>query len=498
MLENFATGTAVAFQPISLLAIAVGVSWGIVGGALPGISGTVAMALVLPLTFGMPASAALMMLAGVYVGAMYGGSITAILIGTPGTPGTAITVVDGYELQKQGRGAKALGISLVTGFIGGTAGVLILISMALPLSGIALAFGPSEYFALGVLGLALVTSFSETGFLKMGLSTLLGLMMATVGIDPFSGTARFTFGRVELVGGISTVVGITGLLAVSEVFAQVTTSTTWTRVRARAATDLPTWQELKGVTPAMVVGTILGTLEGLVPGGGGSVASFIAYNQAKRWSKRPELFGKGSLEGVAAPETANNVVTASALIPLLTFGIPGSNAAAVLLSGMMLHGLVPGPMLFERNADVVYGLFVGLFIANVFMLVLGYLALRPCLYLVSVPKPLLMSGIMLLVLVGAYSIEQDVLNVWLVLGTGLLGFLMRRYGFSVLAAVLGLVLGFMVEVNFRRALVLSGANPAVFWERPICLFLLMCAVVTFLLPLWQYRRDRGRVRTAIS
>lgn len=496
MLENFALGAAVAFKPVSLLAMLAGVAWGIVGGALPGISGSIAMALLLPFTFGMPASAALMMLAGVYIGAMYGGSITAILIRTPGTPGSAITVIDGYELQRQGKGAKALGVSLVTGFIGGIASVFILVFLALPLSRIALAFGPAEYFALGFFGLTLIASFAGKEQLKGLISGLLGLMLATVGTDPYSGTPRFTFGNINLLGGVEAIVGIMGLFAVSEILYQIAESAGWEKFRGKASTDLPTWRELKSLTPAMGIGTVMGTIEGLLPGGGGSIAAFIAYHEAKRWSKHPELFGKGSLEGVAAPETANNVVTGTALIPLLTFGIPGSNAAAVFLGGMMLHNLLPGPMLFERNADVVYSLFVSLLVSNVFMLVLGYLILKPCIYLVNVPKPLLMTGIMALVLIGAYSVSSDIFNVWLVLATGLVGYLMRRYNFNVLAMVLGLVLGFMVEVNFRRALVLSGGSPAIFFERPLALGLLVGAAVLLALSIVLMRGTIERVETA--
>ncbi len=492
MLDNFLTGAAIALRPVSLFAMLAGVTWGIVGGALPGISGSIAMALLLPFTFGMPASAALMMLAGVYIGAMYGGSITAILIRTPGTPGSAITVVDGYELQKQGRGAKALGVSLVTGFIGGIASVFILIFMAVPLSRVALAFGPAEYFALGFFGLALIASLSGKEQLKGLISGLLGLMLATVGTDPFSGTPRFTFGSLDLIGGVAAIVGIIGLFAVSEIFQQVVESRGWEKFRGRPATDLPTWRELKSLSPAMGIGIVMGTVEGLLPGGGGSIAAFIAYNEAKRWSKHPEQFGKGSLEGVAAPETANNVVTGTALIPLLTFGIPGSNAAAVFLGGMMLHNLLPGPMLFERTPDIVYSLFVSLFISNVFMLVVGYLILKPCLYLVNVPKPLLMTGIMALVLVGAYAVEGNIFNVWLVLATGLVGYFMRRYNFNILAAVLGLVLGFMVEVNLRRALLLSGGDPMTFVERPISLVLIVLALVTLAVPLWRRFRELKR------
>jgi putative tricarboxylic transport membrane protein len=489
MLEHFVTGFAVALKPISLLAMTAGVAWGIIGGALPGISGSIAMALLLPFTFGMPAYVALMMLSGVYIGAMYGGSITAILIRTPGTAGSTVTVIDGYEMQKRGEGAKALGISLVTGFIGGVASVFILVFFAIPLSRFALLFSAPEYFALALFGLCLIASLSGTEQLKGLISGLLGLMLATIGTDTFSGTPRFTFDTVELIGGIEPVVGIIGLFAVSEVLQQVVAPGAWERFRGKARTVLPTWAELRRLSPAMVIGTGVGTVEGLLPGGGGSIAAFLAYNEAKRWSRHPEEFGRGSIEGVAAPETANNVVTGTALIPLLTFGIPGSNAAAVLLGAMMLHDLVPGPTLFEKNVEVVYGLFASLLISNVLMLILGYLLLRPSVYLVNVPKPLLMTGILGLVLVGAYSVEGSLFDVWLVLGTGLLGFLMRRYNFNVVAAVLGLVLGFMVEANFRRSLLMSGGDPLVFLERPITLVLLAFAAFTLALPLWRRFRE---------
>ncbi len=489
MFDNFVVGIAEALKPVSLLAMTAGVTWGIIGGALPGISGSIAMALLLPFTFGMPPSAALMMLSGVYIGAMYGGSIPAILIRTPGTPGSAITIVDGYEMQKRGEGAKALGISLVTGFVGGIASVFILIFFAIPLSQVALRFHAAEYFAIGLFGLCLIASLAGKEQLKGLISGLLGLMIATVGTDPFSGTPRFTLGSIDLIGGIEPIVAIIGLFAVSEVFQQVTELNVWEKFTGKARTVLPTWAEMRRLTPAMVIGTIVGTLEGLLPGGGGSIAAFIAYNESRRWSKHPEEFGHGSMEGVAAPECANNVVTGTALIPLLTFGIPGSNAAAVFLGAMMLHDLLPGPMLFEKNAPVVYGLFASLFISNILMLVLGYLFLKPCVRLVNVPKPLLMTGVLGLVLVGAYAVSNDIFNVWLVLGMGLLGFVMRRYHFNVLAAVLGLVLGFLVEVNFRRALVLSSGDYLTFVERPIAAGLLVCAAITLVLPLWRRFRE---------
>ncbi|MGH2425379.1 MAG: tripartite tricarboxylate transporter permease [bacterium] len=494
MLERFALGAEIAFQPLSLLMMLIGVSWGIIGGALPGISGSIAMALLLPLTFGMNPAVALMMLAGVYIGAMYGGSITAILISTPGTPGAAATVIDGYALHKQGKSGKALGVSLITGTIGGIVSVFILVALAVPLSKIALAFGPPEYFALGVFGLALISSFVGRDLVKGAISAVLGLIIATAGTDPFSGTPRFTFGTIDLLSGVALVAGMIGLFAVSEIFHQISEGVDWERVRGRFTTDLPTLVELWKLRFATGVGIVMGTIEGLLPGGGGAIAAFISYNEAKRWSKHPEEFGHGSLEGIAAPETANNVVTGTALIPLLTFGIPGSNGAAIMLAAMLLHGVQPGPQLFERTPQIVYGLFVGMLIANVMMLVLGFLALRPSIAIVNVRPPLLYAGILALVLVGAYSISNSMFEVWVVLVTGLIGYGMRRFGFNILAVVLGLVLGFIVEANLRRSLLISLGNPWVFFTRPISGLLLLFALFTLLWPIVRQVRDDRRAR----
>lgn len=494
MLERFALGAAIALQPISLLMMTLGVAWGIVGGALPGISGSIAMALLLPLTFGMNPAVALMMLAGVYIGAMYGGSITAILISTPGTPGAAATVIDGYELHRKGQSGKALGVSLITGTIGGVISVFILVVLAVPLSKVALAFGPPEYFALGIFGLALISSFVGRDLVKGAISAILGLIVATAGTDPFSGTPRFTFGKTDLLTGVEIVAGMIGLFAVSEIFHQIAEGVDWERIRGRYSTTLPTLLELWRLRVATAIGIVLGTLEGLLPGGGGAIASFISYNEAKRWSKHPEEFGHGSLEGVAAPETANNVVTGTAMIPLLTFGIPGSNGAAIMLAAMLLHGIQPGPQLFERTPQIVYGLFVGMLVANVMMLVLGFLALRPAIAIVNVRRPLLLAGILAVVLVGAYSISNRMFEVWVVLITGAIGYGMRRYGYNVLAMVLGLVLGFLVEANLRRSLLISIGNPWVFVTRPISALLLAFAVITLVWPIVRQVREDRRAR----
>lgn len=498
MIERFALGFGIALEPVSLLMMLLGVAWGILGGAMPGISGSIAMALLLPLTFGMNPAVALMMLAGVYVGAMYGGSITAILISTPGTPGAAATVIDGYELHKRGESGKALGVSLITGTIGGIISVFILVGLAVPLSKVALAFGPPEYFGLGIFGLALISSFVGRDLVKGAVSAVLGLILATAGTDPFSGTPRFTFGTIDLLGGVQLVAGMIGLFAVSEIFTRIAEGADWERVRGKYTTTLPSLLELWRLRIATGIGIVMGTIEGLLPGGGGAIAAFISYNEARRWSKTPEEFGHGSLEGIAAPETANNVVTGTAMIPLLTFGIPGSNSAAIMLAAMMLHGIQPGPALFERTPQIVYGLFAGLLIANVMMLVLGYLALRPSIALVNVRPPFLYAGILGLVLVGAYSINNSMFEVWVVLVTGLVGFGMRRFGFNILAMVLGLVLGFMVEVNLRRSLLIALGNPWVFFTRPISAALLVFAAITLVWPIIRQLRDDRRARAVAT
>jgi len=500
MLHNFMLGASIAFAPMSLLFILFGVLWGILGGALPGITGSIAMALLLPLTYNMAPSVALMMLAGVYIGAMYGSSITAILIRTPGAPASAATVLDGYELHKQGRSGVALGISLYTGTVGGLFSVVVLIALAVPLANFALAFGPPEYFGLTVFGLAVISSLAGKSMVKGLISGVVGLILATVGMDPFSGIPRFTYGSEELLGGIDLIAAMIGLFAVSEVFIQASEKGSWAKVDEAFASKLPSWAELKSTLRATTLGTIIGTIVGIMPGAGGTIAAFIAYNEGKRWSKTPEKFGKGSLEGVAAPESANNAVTGGAMVPLLAFGIPGSNAAAIMLGALMLQGLRPGPMLFQNNPDIVYSLFVGMIVGNIFMLVTGYIFIKPCIKIVNISKPILMASIMALVTVGCYAINNNINDVWIALILGVFGYLMRKYDFSPSAMVLAMILGFMVETSLRRSLVISYGNISCFYTRPIALVLIVLALITLIFPIIRsIREDRkgiGNTRPA--
>jgi putative tricarboxylic transport membrane protein len=454
-----------------------GVAWGILGGALPGISPSITMALLLPFTYGMDPTVSVVLLASTYVGAEYGGSIPAILIRTPGTNAAAATVIDGYAMAQQGRAGEALGISLYSGFIGGLFGLVVLVLLTERLSSVALAFTPVAYCALGVLGLSVMVTFSRESLVKGLMAGVLGLMIATIGTDPVTGLNRFTFGSPELLSGIPPMLVMVGLYAVSELFVHSGGSSEEHGNRARAKIRFPSPAMWRRIALPQAIGSAIGTVEGMMPGGGGTVSAFLAYNEARRWSRRKEEFGHGSPEGIAAPEAANNTVACTALVPMLSLGIPGSNSAAVLLGGFLMHGLIPGPMLFVKNPDVVYGLYTGLLVANVAMLIVGYLIMTPCLWLVSRPKAYLMAFIYALVVSGVYSIENSLFHVGLVLGFGVLGYILRYLEVPFLPMVLGVVLGFMIESNYRRALVLSAGDHMTFVQDPISATLLALALL---------------------
>jgi len=478
-------------------AAAAGVAWGILGGALPGISPSITMALILPFTYGMDPGTAIVLLSASYVGAEYGGSIPAILINTPGTNAAAATVLDGYEMQKQGRGGEALGISLYSGVIGGLFGLLMLVLLTEPLARVALAFTPMAYFALGILGLSVIASLSGESLIKGLAAGIIGLMIATVGSDPISGVPRFTFDQADLLDGIPPILVMVGLFAVSELLQQSSTGEWRKSDRLTARLKFPNAKLRRRLVKPQLFGAVIGTFEGVMPGAGGTIASFMSYNEARRWSRHRDEFGKGSPEGIAAPETANNTVAATALVPVLSFGIPGSNSAAILLGGLLIHGIVPGPRLFEENGDVILSLYAGLFVAAIALLVIGMLILPACLWLVNRPKAYLMAFIYALIFSGVYSIDYSLFDLGLVLGAGAMGLIMRLVGLPFLPAVLGVVLGYLVESNYRRSLVLSGGDHLIFVEDRIALVLLAIAglfiVGSLTTRTWLYIR-RARVR----
>jgi len=471
-MEAISTALSVLLGGSAILAAFAGVAYGIIGGAMPGISPSVAMALLVPFTLTMDPTTAIILLASVYVGAEYGGSIPAILINTPGTNAAAATTIDGYALHQQGRGGEALGISLMAGVVGGLFGLLMLIALTEPLARLALAFTPPAYFALGILSLSVIASLTEGSLVKGLIVGVLGLMIATVGSDPISGVTRYTFGFPELFGGINFILVMMGVFAVSELLLQVGTPD-WGKAGRDTRIKLPKLRDWKRLWLPVSVGSVLGTFEGVTPGGGGAVASFLSYNEAKRWSKHPEEFGKGSVEGIAAPEAANNTVAGTALIPTLSFGIPGSNSTAVLLGALLVHGMQPGPMLFTHNPKVMYGLYGGLFVANLAQLAIGLVIMTPCIWLVNRAKRYRLAVIYALVFSGVYSIDNSVLDLVIVLIAGVLGYVLKLLRFPMLPLVLGLMLGYMVESNFRRSLLVSSGDAMIFLRDPISLGLLI-------------------------
>ena len=497
-LEQLLAGFATTLHWPGIVVMIAGVAWGIIGGAIPGISGAVAMALALPYTFSLDAATALVMLAGVWAGANYGGSIPAILIRIPGTPAAAAALLDGYELNKQGLASKALGISLVCGTIGGLISIIVLIAMVVPLGNLVLAFASPETFMLALFGLTLIAGLTERSFLKGLAAGFFGLLLTTVGLDTLTGSLRFTFGRSELLSGMDIVSVMVGLFAVSEMFYQIAhPAGRAPEVEGKASTAFPTLAELRSVSRATVVGTIVGIIVGIMPGAGATASSFVAYNEAKRWSKRPDLFGKGSLEGVAAPETANNAVQGGDLVPTLALGIPGSNSAAIMLAALILHGIVPGPFLMSRHTDLVFTLFAGLIMVNLLMIPVGVVILRGCMAILKLSPPVLVGAILAIVVIGTYAGDLFILNPLLALGFGIIGYGMRVYGFSAAATVLGMVLGGLVESELRRSLLISLGSWSIFVTRPISAVLLVMTVGVLLYPAVMYARTRRRqVQTA--
>ncbi|MBO8129784.1 MAG: tripartite tricarboxylate transporter permease [Peptococcaceae bacterium] len=492
MIDNFLLGLDVILSGTNLLLLVVGVAWGMLAGALPGITGSIGLALVLPFTFGMEPAAGLLLLCGTFSGSMFGGSIATILLGAPGTASAAATLLDGRALHNQGKSGLALGTALCASTIGGLIGAVILIILATPLANFALAFGPPEYFALGVFGLTVLSSLSDKNVIKCLMAGVFGLMLATIGIDPIKGIARFTFGRSELLGGLEFLAVLIGLFAISEVFKQASKAHFGTPAEAKGAAELPSLSMLKKLKSSILLGGILGTVIGVMPGAGGTIGSWVSYGQAKRISKEPEKFGKGSLEGIAAPEAANNASEGGSLVPLLALGIPGSNPTAIMLGALMLQGITPGPVLFINHPDVVYSVYIGVFLANFILLGLGILALRPVLKLVTIPLPIVVTVLFALVCAGSFSIRNNLFDVFIAVSCGVLGLLMKKFNFPVAATVLGLVLGPIVEPALRRSLLLSDGSFLIFFTRPISCGILILSAISLLFPIVRGLLDKRR------
>ncbi|EAX48875.1 protein of unknown function DUF112, transmembrane [Thermosinus carboxydivorans Nor1] len=486
-------GFTTVLQPSMLLIIAAGVLGGIIIGALPGLTATMGVALLVPLTFGMNAVAGLVLLVGIYCGAIYGGSISAILLRTPGTPAAAATVIEGYMLAQKGQAGKALGMSTIASFCGGMFSALALTFIAPQLAKVALSFGPPEYFALALFGLSIISSISGDQVLKGLAAGFFGLLLATIGMDPITGYPRFTFDNANLLSGISFIPVLIGLFAVAEALATTEAMIKNLNIDVKIAGNLPTLAELKQCAKTILKGSAIGTFIGIIPGAGADIAAFVSYGECKRSSRDSDKFGTGVLEGVAAPESANNGVTGGALVPLLTLGVPGDAVAAVMLGALMLQGLKPGPMLFKDNADVVYSLFAGLMLANVFMLLFGLFGIKYIAKVVTVPKPILTPIIFILCVVGSYAINNSLFDVLVMMVFGVIGYLMQKLKFPISPIVLALILGPMAEGEFRRSLVMSQGDPSIFFTRPICLVFFALAAISIV---GSYVAQRRKEKTA--
>lgn len=472
-----------------LIALLVGTTGGVIIGALPGLSASMGVALLIPMTFGMDPVAGLVMLTAVYTSAIYGGSITAILIHTPGTPASAATALDGYEMTKQGEGLKAIGTATVCSVIGGTVSAFALMFLAPPLAAISLKFSSIEYFLIAVFGLSIIGSLAGDSMAKGVMSGLLGLFVGIVGLDPMNGVPRFTFGFLPLETGIALVPAMIGMFSISQVMigtediVKGKTNILDNPEKLLQGRFFPTKEEFKRIIPTIIKSSIIGVIVGILPGAGSDIGSWLSYNEAKRSSKNPEKFGHGSIEGIAASEAANNAVTGGALIPLLTLGIPGSSVAAILLGGLMIQGLLPGYELFSKYADVTYAVMGGFLVANLVMGVIGYFVSKQAVKISMVPMTVLSPIIVALSTIGAYAISNSMFDVYVMLAFGLVGYFMRKTGFGSAPTILGIILAVMVESSFRRALVLSKGNLiSYFFTRPIAMFLFVLVIAALFAP----------------
>ncbi len=477
-------GFEVCMQPINLWYTFLGVLMGTIIGVLPGIGPSAGIALLIPITYGMNPTSALIMMAGIYYGAKYGGSTTAILIRTPGEAASVMTSIDGYEMAKKGRAGAALAVSAIGSFIAGTIGVVGLTLFAVPLTSIALKFGPAEYFTLMLFAMTAVSTLTGNSPAKGVLATIFGLVIATIGIDLQSGQARYTMGIPEFQDGVGFVVAVVGLFAMAEVFRGLEDMVKGTAPPAMKITGKLwlTREEWKRSIGPIWRGSVIGFVIGVLPGAGGTIASIMSYTTEKRISKHPEEFGHGAIEGVAGPESANNSDTAGALVPLLTLGVPGGGATAVMLGAFIMYGVQPGPLLFQSRPDLVWGLIDSMYVGNVMLLILNLPLVGLFVRLLYIPSGILYPLIVAISAIGAYAINGSTVDLWLILFFGIVGYVFGKVDIPVAPLVLSLVLGGIMEQSFRQAMTISGGDVKVFYGSTITVTLLLMSVISVALP----------------
>ncbi len=476
-------GFAIALTWQNLFWAAVGCFIGTLVGVLPGIGPVSGIAILLPLTAVLPPTSAIIMMASIYYGAMYGGSTTAIVVNIPGEASSVPTAMDGYQLAKQGKAGPALAVAAIGSFVAGTISVIALTLFAPILAQFAVVFGPPEYFALMFMGLSLVISLSGRALLKGIISTALGLTAALVGQDPLTGAERLTFGSVTLTVGMDFIAIIVGLFAITEVMVNVEQRIS-TISEMEIKSWMPTWEDLKPCWGTFLRSTAVGFFLGLLPGCAPSVTSFVAYDLEKRVSKHPERFGSGAMEGVAAPETSNNATSTAGFVPLFSFGLPTAPSMAVLLGGLMMYGLQPGPMLFIQNPDFVWAVIASMYIGNVMLLVLNLPLIGVWVRIVRIPFYILGPLIVFCAIVGTYSVRFQTFDIWVMLLFGVIGYFMRKLGFPIAPMVLASVLAQMLETALGQSLLISQGSPVVFFTRPIAAVFMVLAFVSIGRGIW--------------
>jgi len=492
-------GAQVAFQPMNLLFCFLGVFMGTLVGVLPGLGPTAAISLLLPVSFHLSPVSSIIMLAGIYYGAMYGGSTTSILVNMPGEAASVITCLDGHQMAKKGRAGAALGIAAFGSFIAGTIGAVGIMLVAPPMAKFALAFGPAEYFSLLLMGIVIIVYMSSGSILKDLLSAMFGLLLGTIGMDSISGTQRLTFGILELTDGIGFIPAVMGLFGVSEIFINVERAVVTTLVTEKVKNLLPDRQDWKESFWPIIRGTVLGFFMGVLPGPAPVISTYSSYALEKKISKTPEKFGTGHIVGVAGPEAANNAASSGAMIPLFTLGIPANSVIAVLLGAFMIHGLQPGPMFISKYPDVFWATIVSMYIGNAMLLVLNLPLIPLWVKVLKVPYTILFPLILVFCLIGVYSLNFSQVEITLMIAFGVLGYLMRKYKFEMPPLILALVLGPMMESSLRLSLLMSQGDPTTFLRRPLsALFMVVSTLLIVLAMLPGIQKKRAKLKEKLG
>jgi putative tricarboxylic transport membrane protein len=482
-LNGLLYGLSVAFEFHNLGLLLAGCLLGTFVGVLPGLGPVGAISILLPLTFQLPPAGAIIMLAGIYNGAMYGGSTTSILINVPGEAASAVTCLDGYAMARHGQAGQALGIAVFGSFIAGTVGLIGLQLVGGPLSVLALKFGPPEYFAIILMGFTFIVYLAQGSMIKAVLMAATGVLISLIGLDPITAEQRFTFGNIHLFEGISVVPLAIGLFGLAEVLVNLEKTAPARVLQVRIRNMFPGRGQWLRARWAIARGTVIGFFMGILPGGGPVLSTFIAYGVEKRVSKHPEKFGHGAIEGVAAPESANNAAASTSFIPLMTLGIPPNVVLAVLFGAFMIHGVTPGPLLITQHPEIFWGVIASMYMGNVILLILNLPLIPLWVQVLRIPDKVLYPLIVLFCLLGAYSINNSVFDIGVMLLFGVVGYLLNKFDFEAAPMILGFVLGPMFEVNLRRSLLMSQGSFAIFVERPIALVALTVCVILILLPL---------------